>query len=223
MKPRILAVDTTHDTGSLALARGGELLEEVELTSPSGFAHVIYPEMDALLSRHGLAVRDIDCFAAASGPGSFTGVRVGLACVKGLAEAAGKPVVAVSNLEALAYFGSAELRAVVIDARRGEVYAAVYDSALRPVEPELVTKFERWLETLPDSGLEFISSDFAPLEEQLAGTRFESIGRVTAPRALAAAVAAIAFGRWQRGETRDPAAIDANYVRRSDAELFWKE
>ena len=223
MKPLILAVDTTHDTGSLALARGGELLEEVELTSPSGFAHVIYPEMDALLARHGLAVRDIDCFAAASGPGSFTGVRVGLSCVKGLAEATGKPVVAVSNLEALAYFGSAELRAVVIDARRGEVYAAVYDSALRPVEPELVTKFERWLETLPDSGLEFISSDFAPLEAQLAGTRFEDIGRVTAPRALATAVAAIAFGRWQRGETRAPAAIDANYVRRSDAELFWKE
>ena len=72
----------------------------------------------------------MDCFAAASGPGSFTGVRVGLAAVKGLAEAAGKRVVAVSNLRALAFFGSAPLRATVIDARRGEVYAALYNSRL---------------------------------------------------------------------------------------------
>ncbi len=223
MKPLILALDTTHECGSLALARGDEILEERALFSPSGFAHVLFPELESLLARHGLDAGAVDCFAATSGPGSFTGVRVGLSCVKGLAEATGNPVVAVSNLEALAYFGTAELRAVVMDARRGEVYAAVYDSALRPVEPEMVTKFEVWLETLPDTALEFISTDFQPLAEHLAGTRFEKIPRVTAPRTIAAAVAVIAFGRWQRGETRNPAAIDANYVRRSDAELFWKE
>ncbi len=71
----------------------------------------------------------VDCFAAASGPGSFTGVRVGLACVKGLAEALGKPAVAVSNLRAIASFGTAPWRAVVLDARRGEIYGAVYDAA----------------------------------------------------------------------------------------------
>lgn len=223
MKPFILALDTTRESGSLALARGGEVLEERTIHSPTGFAHVIYAELESMLAAHGLTAGGIDCFAAASGPGSFTGVRVGLACVKGLAEAAGKPVVAVSNLEALAYFGTSELRAVVIDARRGEVYAAVYDSSLRPVEPELVVKFERWLETLPETAVEFISTDFAPLVEHLAGTRFEKVPRVTAPVAIASAVAAIAFGRWQRGETQDPAAIDANYVRRSDAELYWKE
>ena len=72
-----------------------------------------------------MRLEEIDCFAAASGPGSFTGVRVGLAAVKGLAEALGKPAVGISNLRALSLFGKAALRAVVLDARRGEVYGAV--------------------------------------------------------------------------------------------------
>ncbi len=223
MTPLILALDTTHETGSLALARGAAILEERTLRSPGGFAHVIYPELESLLAGHELTAGAIDCFAAAAGPGSFTGVRVGLACVKGLAEAAGKPAVGVSNLEALACFGTAGLRAVVMDARRGDVYAAVYDGARQLVEPEMVAKLASWLETLPETGLEFVSTDFEPLEDQLAGTRFEKTPRVIAPAALASTIARIAFERWLRGEAGDPAALDANYVRRSDAELFWKE
>jgi tRNA threonylcarbamoyladenosine biosynthesis protein TsaB len=213
VKPRILAVDTTHEYGSIAL--DGEV---VPLHSPSGFAHVIYPHIRELLERAGAALREIDCFAAACGPGSFTGVRVGLACIKGLAEAEGKPAVAVSNLEALAVFGTASLRAVLLDARRGEVYGAVYDAAGRLVLPETVGKLPEWLASLPQGELEFISTDFTAFGDALPATP-----RVTAPRALSGAVARIAAGRLARGEACDPAALDANYVRRSDAELFWKE
>ena len=130
---RVLAVDTTGDTGSIALAGEGGVLEEVALHSPDGFAHTLFPAIEQLLARHALSLEALDGFAAASGPGSFTGVRVGLTAVKGLAEASGRKVATVSNLQALASFGKRELRAVVIDARRGEVYGAVYDSALRPV------------------------------------------------------------------------------------------
>jgi tRNA threonylcarbamoyladenosine biosynthesis protein TsaB len=98
-------------------------------------------------------------------------VRIGLACVKGLAEAVGKPVVAVSNLQALAAFGTAPLRATVLDARRGEIYGAVYDADLNPVAPELVMKFPQWLESLPAGSIEFISTDFSPFRAALAGTR----------------------------------------------------
>ncbi len=219
----VLAADATHEFGSLALARGHETLEELPLHSPSGFAHVLFGELDALLRRHGLKAADIDCFAAASGPGSFTGVRVGLAFVKGLAEALDKPAVAVSNLRALASFGSAPLRAAVLDARRGEIYGAVYDSAGRPIAPETVMKLPAWIECLPDGDIEFVSTDFAPFRAALAGTRFERAGIVTAPRALAGSVARIALAAFLRGEATDPAALDANYVRRADAELHWKE
>jgi tRNA threonylcarbamoyladenosine biosynthesis protein TsaB len=221
VKPLILAVDTTHEYGSLALLRGPETVEEVLLHAPAGFAHVLYDHLGLLLARHGVKPDAIECFAAASGPGSFTGVRVGLACVKGLAEAAGRPAVAVSNLQALSLFGSAPLRAVVLDARRGEIYGAVYDQDANPVTAEVVAKFGVWLETLPAGGIEFVSLDFSPYS--LVGTRFESARTVTAPRAIAAAVGRLAAARFQRGEACDPASLDANYVRRSDAELLWKE
>jgi tRNA threonylcarbamoyladenosine biosynthesis protein TsaB len=223
VNPLILAIDTTHECGSLALARGEELVEEVWLRAPGGFAHVIYEHLAQLLGRHGVTPAMVDCFAAASGPGSFTGVRVGLACVKGLAEALDKPAVAVSNLQALAAFGSAPLRAVVLDARRGEIYGAVYDAAGALAQPEVVSKLPAWLERLPEGPIEFVSTDFTPFFPALAGTRFEGAGIVTAPRALAGAIARIALVAWRNGEAADPAALDANYVRRSDAELFWKE
>jgi len=223
VNPLILAIDTTHECGSLALARGEHLIEETLLRAPGGFAHVIYEHLAQLLGRHGVTPAMVDCFAAASGPGSFTGVRVGLACVKGLAEALNKPAVAVSNLQALASFGSAPLRAVVLDARRGEVYGAVYSDAGRLAAPEVVAKFPAWLATLPEGGIEFVSTDFTPFRSALAGTRFERAPTATAPPALAAAVARIALARFLDGQASDPAALDANYVRRSDAELFWKE
>jgi tRNA threonylcarbamoyladenosine biosynthesis protein TsaB len=201
--PLVLAIDTTHEFGSLALARGGDIIEEVRMHEPGGFAHVLYAHIDALLRQNNVPLNAIDCFAAASGPGSFTGVRIGLACIKGLAEALAKPAAGISNLQALASYGSAPLRAPVIDARRGEIYGAVYDNSLNLVQPEIVAKLEVWQAGLPTSDIEIIWGD--------------------ANRPLAGAIARLAAERLFRGDPMDPAALDANYIRRSDAELFWKE
>lgn len=218
MKPLLLALDTTHEFGSVALLAGGEVMEEALLHSAEGFGHILYQQIGALLSRHAAGVDDVVCFAAAAGPGSFTGVRVGLTCVKALAEATSRPAVAVSNLEALAGFGSALLRAVVLDARRGEIYGAVYDAAGNVLAPETVEKFPKWLESLP-AGVEFISTDFGPFVSAIAGSRLAGAKLTTAPRALAAAVGRIAWQRYRACAAQDPAAVDANYVRRADAEM----
>ena len=146
-----------------------------------------------------------------------------MACVKGLAEAVGKPAMGISNLQVISCFGTALRRAVVLDARRGEVYGAVYDSDGKLVMPEMVAKIAAWLETLPEGDLEFISTDFTEIGDALAASRFADAPRVTAPRALAGAIGRLAAARVAGGEAPDPAALDANYVRRSDAELFWKE
>jgi tRNA threonylcarbamoyladenosine biosynthesis protein TsaB len=214
--PLILAVDTTSERGSLALLRGEELLEEAGIHAPAGFSRLLFGELSALLARHGLALDAVDCFASASGPGAFTGVRVSLACVKGLAEALGRPAVAVSNLEALARFGTAPLRAAVLDARRGDLYGAVYDAAGRAVTDEVVSAPAAWLASLPAGVEEFVTIGF-PLDVS------PPARIVLAPPAMAAQVARIAARRLARGEACDPAALDANYVRRADAELFWKE
>ncbi|HYL77975.1 MAG TPA: tRNA (adenosine(37)-N6)-threonylcarbamoyltransferase complex dimerization subunit type 1 TsaB [Bryobacteraceae bacterium] len=215
----ILSIDTTSEFGSIALTDGARVVEETLLHSPDGFGHVLFQEIELLLGRHGVTVAQMDCFAAASGPGSFTGVRVGLTAAKGLAEATGRRVVAVSNLRALAFFGTAPLRATVLDARRGEVYGAVYDDRLEVVSPEVVMKFAEWLRTLPANGLEFVATDFSPFAGQVAA----GIPVVCAARGMAGAIGAIAWQEFAAGLARDPGEIDANYVRRSDAELFWRE
>lgn len=219
----ILAIDTTSEFGSLALARDAEILEVVSLHSREGFAHLLFQQIIAVLDRHGLKLADIDGYAAASGPGSFTGVRVGLTAGKGLAEAHGKRVVPVSNLLALAYAGEGDLRATVLDARRGEIYAAVYNAGLRPVLPEVVTGWRRFLEMLGERDVTFVATDFTPFRPGLAGTRFENARVVTVSRALAGAVAGVAAREFIAGRALLPEQVDANYVRRSDAELMWKE
>lgn len=198
---RLLAIDTTSESGSFALAEGDRVIEEAAVDSPEGFGHVLFEEILRLLSRHGLALKDMDGFAAAAGPGSFTGVRVGLTAAKGLAEANAKQVVAVSNLQALASFGSRPLRAPFIDARRGEIYGAVYDASLEVVQEEVVMPYDAWLATLPAGDPELIRGGSGP---------------------LAGAVARIAARRFELGLGQDPAAVDANYVRRSDAEILWR-
>jgi tRNA threonylcarbamoyladenosine biosynthesis protein TsaB len=219
----ILAIDTTSEFGSLALAHGAEVDEIVAVHSRAGFAHLIFQEIIALLDRHGLNLGDVGGYAAASGPGSFTGVRVGLTAAKGLAEAHGKRVAPVSNLAALAYSGEGGCRAPLIDARRGEIYGAVYDAALRPVVEEMAAPLPRFLEKLGNLPVTFVASDFTPFRAGISGTRFETARMVTAPRALAGAVAAVAAHLFEEGRALLPEQVDANYVRRSDAELLWKE
>lgn len=223
MKPLILSVDSTREFGSLALTQGGETLDEVTLHAPEGFGQILFDQIRGLLNGRGLGLEHIDLYAAASGPGSFTGVRVGLACVKGLAEATGKPAIAVSNLAALAEFGTLDRRAAVIDARRGEVYAALYDANGHTTIPEAVVRFSDFLAGLSPGPLEFLATDFAPFGASLSGTPFEEslIGEV--PRAQAAAIGRIAARRFASGRVSDPAALDANYVRRADAEMRWRD
>lgn len=223
MTPRILALDTTTEFGSLALLEGAQVVEELPLHSPEGFAHLLFDQLRRLLERHGWKLEQVDCYAAAAGPGSFTGVRVCLAAAKGLAEATRRPLAPVSNLEAVAWFGRAPLRAVVLDARRGEIYGAVYRADLEVIRTPAVMKFRDWLQTLPRGELEFLSTNAAPFRAALQGTPWAGAPVRDVPRALAGAVGHIALRRFLAGEAMDPAAVDACYVRRSDAELFWNE
>jgi tRNA threonylcarbamoyladenosine biosynthesis protein TsaB len=164
--------------------------------APLGFSGVLFAEIDKLLKQCGVRMEQIDCFAAAAGPGTFTGVRVGMTCAMGLAEAMGKPVCGVSNLEALAEFGTGPRRAVTIDARRGDIYAAVYGPEGAVIVPERVTTAEEFRASLPQGEIEW----------------------VTYEGPLAAAIAKVAY----RKPWTDPARMEANYLRRTDAELNLK-
>lgn len=214
----VLAIDTTGEFGSLALARNGEVVVEHVIHSPDGFGHILFERIAQLLGVAGIGLNDVALFAAAAGPGSFTGVRVGLAAAKGLAEAMGTPAAGISNLRALADLGEGASRAVILDARRGEVFAAVYSADGAARSSECVMKFPEWLAALGEPPDEFVFLDEAPFGFALDASRFAGVPRRSAGRALAGAVARLA---WSAAS--DPAALDANYVRRSDAELAWTD
>jgi tRNA threonylcarbamoyladenosine biosynthesis protein TsaB len=127
----ILAVDTTTFAGSVALLEKTELLAEINIDSPSTYSERLLPAVDFILKTNGMNIKDIEGFALAAGPGSFTGIRIGLSTVKSFSYASGKAVAPVSTLEALAWKlrqPQNHLLCPLLDAKKGEIYAALFES-----------------------------------------------------------------------------------------------
>lgn len=240
----ILALDTSSPSGSLAALRDENVVGMVatwaqELHSARAFLHV-----ESLLRELSLGLDAFDLFAVAAGPGSFTGLRVGLAAAKGWAEVYHKPIAAVSALEAVAMQSprarsSVSLLVPVLDARRGQVYFGFYRSVNAGARNRLALEGEECVAT-PEELLQTLearrgNSDIAivtPVAETVRGplSRFETIrARVEhIPMDEVSPILAPHIGRLghllaQRGELANSLTLDANYIRRSDAEVHRKE
>ena len=222
----LLGVDTSGKHGSIALARGDagkfEVLEVVPLAGGTFSAQLI-PQIASLLSKHNLRKEDVDAIAAASGPGSFTGLRVGLAAVKALAEVLGKPVAAVSLLEAVAVESGQEGKVVAaLDAGRGEVYAGefeVKDGQAVLCHECLFTPGE-FADVLRTSGRRAVTPDETVAQAMKELGVAEAVGMVSRPRSDA--IARLGLRKILAGQTVAPEELDANYIRRSDAEILGK-
>ncbi len=230
----ILAVDTTTRAGSLAVLRAegehGTLLGSVSSDGEEPYSSRLFRQLEFLLGEARLETGDFDLFAVAAGPGSFTGLRVGLTAVKGWAEVHSKPVAAVSALEAVAWLARvpATVLVPVMDAHRGQVFASICERAGETLSrrgEEALLNREELAEFVQSAGPDavLISPEADAVTQMLGGTamahaRVESVSRVLAP-----AIAALGWKRALRGEVTDALHLDANYVRRSDAELLWKD
>jgi tRNA threonylcarbamoyladenosine biosynthesis protein TsaB len=220
----LLAIDTSGKQGSIALARAGERVadgsdfEVVEIAPLAGgtFSAQLVPQVAELLSSNGFVKNDIDAFAVASGPGSFTGLRIGLAAVKALAEVLAKPIAAVSLLEVCVFTSSAQGKVMAaLDAGRGDVYVGEYElppDGHAPQEhiltlPEFLARANGWMVVTPDSALVEASA--------AAGLRVSTL-----PPISAADVARVGWSKIQSGHTVTPELLEANYIRRTDAEML---
>ena len=221
----ILSLDTTTRTGSCALLRDDRVLREQGSDPGRDQAERLPAALAAILDAEAVALADIDAFAVATGPGSFTGLRVGIATMQGLAMATGKPLIGVRAFDALATIadsgrsGAAHQRiAAWIDAWRGEVFAALYEDG-REVEAPTVARPEALLATLP-RGAVFIGDGAARYQADIRAA-LGSAAAFTDPVAplLAGAVARHAADAFRAGQRPPPHAIRPIYVRRSDAEL----
>jgi tRNA threonylcarbamoyladenosine biosynthesis protein TsaB len=222
--PLVLALETAGRTPSAAVLRGGEPLA-VERGSPgrSG-AEAVLPSIDAALARAGVTLQEIEAFAVAVGPGSFTGLRIGVATVKGLAFGSERPVAAVSTLAATAYGAPKGQGAAValLDARRGELYAGVFDiegEVPRALEPAAgVYTPEQLAPQLPARCV--LVGDGVPLCADALRT-LVGAGLSVGPSddAGAAAVGALAQDLLRRGDVTSADRLTPRYVRRAQAEV----
>lgn len=227
-----LAIDTSTQSGSLAVLRDERLLGLVGTSVQETYSSRLFRYLSFLLGELDLNLEQFDLFSVAAGPGSFTGLRVGLAAVKGWAEAFGKPVASVSVLEAAAAQATTPvpLLVSVVDARRGQVFGAVYercgaDLALRG--EEVVLAPEEFLGTLP--GLvggrpaALVTPTPGAIEGALAESAYRQMPLESVSPLMAGVIGRLGYRRAVRGELGDPLVLDAHYVRRPDAEVKWKD
>jgi tRNA threonylcarbamoyladenosine biosynthesis protein TsaB len=226
-------MDTCDSRGSVAVLRDDEVLALAEHRTAEEYSSWLLPTVGEVLRQAGTGMTDLDGYAMASGPGSFTGVRLGLTTAKAWAEVYGRPIAAVSRLEAIASQASAAALyvAAFADAQRGQVFGGVYrrnSEGLQPVGEEVVTapgEFIGWAaETTQGRKIWWASPDAAQLLAEAAWKdrekKGETIKMVSAT--LAAVIGRLGARRLAAGRPTDVLALDANYVRRSDAEIFWK-
>jgi tRNA threonylcarbamoyladenosine biosynthesis protein TsaB len=237
----ILAVDTSSPGGSLAVLKDTRTLGTVGTSTAEPYSSRMFRQLEFLLQELSVRMDDFDLFAAAIGPGSFTGLRVGLTAIKGWAEVYGKPIAAVSTLEAVATQSRSAVPRLlsVLDARRGQVYFGLYNR-IGPHEqvdlmiegPERVGNPAELIEQVRSG---FFGRDLAivtPVPELLkiasspcetkrvAGRPGLVIEEVSAE--LAPHIGRLGLRHAAQGRLTDPLQLDANYVRRSDAEADWK-
>ncbi len=227
----ILSVDTSTQAGSLAVLRDARVVGEVSTWVEETYSARMFRHLEFLQGELQLRLEQIELFAVAAGPGSFTGLRVGLTAVKGWAEVYHRGIAAVSALEAVAAQAKAHeaLLVPVIDARRGQVYGGLYErrgTVLARRGDEVVMTPAEFLELLSSQAGESPLAFVSPTPEVLAPALEESHfrGRTIEPvsTVLAPIIGQLGYARAQRGELVDALTLDANYVRRSDAELLWK-
>lgn len=222
-----LVTDTSGKNGFVALARADEPASDGQVTiletaplAGGTFSAQLVPQIAALLAKHNLTKADLQAFIVVSGPGSFTGLRVGLAAIKALAEVLKKPIVAVSLLEVIALASRQQGKvSAVLDAGRGDVYFASYEIApasTRVLQEQLLSKTE-FLSAARESTV-------ATPDANLAATAREANLSVNLVEpADAASIARLGWKKLHSGETVSPEQLEANYMRRSDAEIFVKK
>jgi tRNA threonylcarbamoyladenosine biosynthesis protein TsaB len=225
--PLLLAFETATRAASVALLRGAELLAERMAPRDRTTAEALLPALDALLTEAGVPLATIDAFAVSIGPGSFTGLRVGIATVKGLAFGTGRPVAPVPTLAALAGTAGAPREAVIalLDARRGEVYAAGYAPTSagpwgREILPEGVYTAEALAARLPPACL-LVGDGVAVCGERLRERRGAGV-EVQPPserEPRARHVGALGAAILAAGGGIDAAAVAPRYLRRAEAEV----
>lgn len=221
----ILAVDTTTFSGSVALLRNTELLGEIGLKSPMTHSEKLLPAINFILKMGDTDVSDIQGYALAVGPGSFTGIRIGLSIVKSFSFASGKPIAPISTLEALAFKlrgNQRRLLSPLLDAKKEEVYAALFEyqkKKLNEIVPQGAYKPDRFFSLLPSHRIIHFIGSGADAYKQKIFRYFKDKARLSGRSPfIAHEVGLLGYEMLKKGNGKDYREVEPLYFRKSQAE-----
>jgi tRNA threonylcarbamoyladenosine biosynthesis protein TsaB len=227
---KVLGIDTCTSCGSVGLIDEAKIISEYTLNIPVTHSERLLRAIEFVLREAGCAIREIDGWAISLGPGSFTGVRIGVSTVKGLSFATQKPVAGVSSLDVLAsqISPTAYLICPIIDARKREVYAAFY----RYEEGQFLKRLSDYLTLRPEDLIRrideqtiFVGDGVKTYGDDLRNSLPSLTILPPAPLHIphGSVVARLGLELFQKGEHLDLPAFSPIYVRPSEAEMKWKE
>lgn len=228
-EPLILALDTSSRAASVAVARGANVLRSVSESADEKRSDTLWTEVTSLLAELGMTIGSVDVFSVCVGPGSFTGLRIGMAAAMGLSAASHKPLVGVTSLEATAFAAApAAPVCAMVNAYKGEVYSQLFsfDGDGVPVAQNdpAVSTLEEALERVAEVTELVFAGDGAEAGAEAIRSIAASRGKGNwttrqSNTALAEAVARLAFLKYARGEMETVDGLKACYVRQSEAEI----
>lgn len=222
----ILAMDTSTLTATVAVMNENRLVGEFTVCNKLTHSQIIMPMLDELLKKISLDISDIDVFATSVGPGSFTGLRIGMASIKTLAQALDKPIVGVSSLDAVAenFCCTDYMICSIMDARHGEVYNALYLNGEEITESRAIN-INALLGELENKKVIF-AGDGALIYGELINSFGNKDWRTAPPNLImprASSVAASALKRAQKGDYDSPFTLNPSYLKKSQAERELEE
>jgi tRNA threonylcarbamoyladenosine biosynthesis protein TsaB len=221
----ILAVDTTTFAGSAALLKNKSLIGEVNLDSSVTYSERLLPAVHFLLESYNLEIKDIEGFAVAAGPGSFTGIRIGVSTVKSFAYATQKPVVPVSGLKALALkmqHPQSRLLCPLNDAKKNEVYSALFESKkgrLQEIFPQGAYSPDRLFSLLPSNRIIYFLGSGVDLYREKITEYFRDKARFSSRSFfIAYEIGLLGLEKLKRGKGLEAREVEPLYFRKSQAE-----
>ena len=224
----ILGIETSTKTCSIALTDGKKLRDEISLHLGLFHSERVIPLLDEILKSKGMAIKDIDGIAVSIGPGSFTGIRVGVSTARGLAQSLDIPLVGIPSLDGLAFGmgASGEVVCPMIDALRGEIYTALYEGRKR-LTPHQLIGVENWLERLKDKKETILFlGEAVDIYENLIKDSLKKKAKIVEKEkryASAARVAQLGLEKFVLGEGKKYDQVFPLYIRRPEAEVKWEE
>ncbi|MEK6286552.1 MAG: tRNA (adenosine(37)-N6)-threonylcarbamoyltransferase complex dimerization subunit type 1 TsaB [Acidobacteriota bacterium] len=223
LDPVILALHTSSETTSVAVSQGAKLLRSIKAPPDEKRSDKLWSDVQALLVQLDLTISDVEVYSVCVGPGSFTGLRVGMAAVKGFSAANNKPIVAVTSLEAAAFAaGPAPYVCAIVNAYKGEVYSQLFsfdrDGVPAALNDPMMSSLEQAVERVADVDELVLAGGGAAGGAGVAGRTSQRVSKQPA-QCPAEDIAALAFLKNARGQVETAESLKACYVRPSEAEI----